>query len=103
MQKLLACVTSKGTRCKAGSFEVRAKIKNFVSEEEYQKIKKSLDEARKTNSIIDEETYPDIDNGDKHEWYSFGDGKYGRIMYCKKTGTFRHQTMGEFYEDSTVD
>lgn len=49
------------------------------------------------------EDITDIDNPDKHEWYQIGTSKFGRSMFCHKTGIRRSQTMGEFYQNSTVD
>ncbi len=45
----------------------------------------------------------DIDNGEKYEWVQVGNTKYGRCMYCLKTGIKRGQTMGEFYGSGIVD
>lgn len=42
-------------------------------------------------------------NGDKYEWYQFGNNKYGRKMYCKKTNKIRNLTMNEFYTGGIVD
>lgn len=49
------------------------------------------------------EDITDVDNPDKYEWYEIGNSKYGRYMYCPKTNTKRTQTIGEFYQNSTVD
>lgn len=100
---ILASITSDNKRCKASSFEIRARIKNYVSPEEYKKIEESLKQAYKNKTVVDYEGFLDIDDGEKHEWYSIGDDKFRRVMYCKKTGIFRFQTMGEFYENTTVD
>lgn len=54
------------------------------------------------------ENVQDINNPEKYRWVSTmvnpnNDAKYGRNMFCLKTGILRGQTMGEFYETSTVD
>jgi len=52
---------------------------------------------------VDEKTISDIDDGSKYEWVQVGTDKYGRCMYCLKTGIRRGQTMGEFYGGGIVD
>lgn len=101
--KVLACVQANGERCKASTFSQRKKLKNVVSEEKYQEVLELIQNLRNEKSIVSENDFDEIDNGEIHEWYSVGDDKYGRLMYCLKTGIVRHQTMGEFYENTTVD
>lgn len=48
------------------------------------------------------ETIPDIDS-DRYDWVMVGREKYGRVMYCQKTGIVRTKTMGEFYQGGEVD
>ncbi len=80
---------------------------NFVSLMKYKNSKHnpSIEELAKINLIpyTNIEDIIDIDNPDKHEWYEIGGDKFGRSMYCHKTGIRRTQTMGEFYQNATVD
>lgn len=99
---MLATIAKDGTRVTIKSFAIRRRLRDLVSEDEYKTILKILEERRKTKNIYTE-TYPEADNGELHDWVMCGDNKYGRIMYCLKTKEFRHLTMGEFYENSTVD
>lgn len=50
----------------------------------------------------------DIDDGEKHRWVSTvpidgNDAKYGRAMFCLKTGVLRGLTFDEFYGGGLVD
>lgn len=50
----------------------------------------------------------DIDDGTKHRWVSTvpikgNDVKYGRVMFCLKTGIIRNTTFDEFYGGGIVD
>ena len=85
-----------GSLCKSEAFTSRAGYK--CSDEERERIKKL--------PVIKYQDIKDIDDPDAHRWYSIwlgNDYKYGRYMYDPKTDTLRKQTMGEFYETSTVD
>lgn len=99
----LACIEIDGNRCKASTFSQRKKLRNVVTKEKYKEIEERISELRRFKLIPDYNEVADIDNGEIYEWYSVGDGPYGRVMYCLKTNTVRHQTMGEFYENRAVD
>jgi len=83
----------KGNECKTGAFVDRMGFK--CSYEEYDKIKKI--------PLTEIVTIKDIDDGDKYEWVQIKGEKYGRSMYCLKTGIRRGNTMGEFYGSGIVD
>ena len=106
-----------GTRCSIHNFGSRKRY-TPASIEEYKAIKAIP--VQKENAI------PDADDGEKYEWVKVGsytkggqsweggaspeeDGasySFGRFfcsMYCLKTKQRRGETMGEFYENSTVD
>jgi uncharacterized cysteine cluster protein YcgN (CxxCxxCC family) len=87
-----------GETCKSGEFTSRMKYKDSKHKPTKSKLKKITDLFPTDIARIDE-----IENPDVHEWYQIGDNKYGRTMYCHKTGIRRQQTMGEFYQNSTVD
>ena len=82
-----------GTRCS---------ITAFVDRKKYRPTEKQL-AAIKATKRYDEKELPDFNDGSKYEWVQVGDEKYGRFMYCLKTGMHRHQTMGEFYGSGVVD
>jgi len=88
----LACISSSGKRVKASDFVYRKKITDKDMVAEIRKI-----------PLTDYETIDDIDDGSKYEWVQVGQDKYGRCMYCLKTGIRRGQTMGEFYGGGVVD
>lgn len=96
---MLATLDVRGQRVSINSFAERRKLKDLVSKEEYEEVLK----ARNQTEIVSDSSLADEDNGEKYDWVSIGDTKYGRIMYCLKTKIFRSQTLGEFYENSTVD
>jgi len=83
----------KGNECKTDAFVDRKKLN--VPKEELDRIGKIP--MTKTDTIND------IDDGDKYEWVQIPGDKYGRSMYCTKTGTRRGNTMGEFYGSGIVD
>lgn len=89
----LACIARDGRRVKAKDFVYRERISK-------ERIKaEKLDEL----PTVKYETIEDIDDGSKYEWVQLGFDKYGRTMYCNKTGIRRTQTMGEFYGGGIVD
>ena len=98
----LATLSVDGTRTECSSFAIRRKLKNLVSSEEYNSVLQKRKEAFKSGDFLPEKL-PDRDDGNKYDWVVVGEGKYDRIMYCLKTKQFRHQTMGEFYENAVVD
>jgi hypothetical protein len=49
------------------------------------------------------EDIPDIDDKEKYNWIMMGKDRYGKSMYCTKTGIRRSTTMGEFYGSGIVD
>ncbi|MDO4802789.1 MAG: hypothetical protein Q4A15_11545, partial [Prevotellaceae bacterium] len=56
----------------------------------------------------DYRTMKDIDDPDKHRWVCTiplkgNDARYGRAMFCLKTGILRGQTLDEFYGSGIVD
>jgi len=85
----LSCISANGSRVKAEAFEYRKKIP-------------TTDEINRI-PCVDHKTISDIDDGSKYEWVQVGEDKYGRSMYCLKTGIRRSQTMGEFYGGGSVD
>ena len=85
----LACIASNGARVKAEAFEYRKKV--------------PMTEEIKNLPCVDYKTISDIDDGSKYEWVQVGEDKYGRSMYCLKTGIKRSQTMGEFYGGGSVN
>jgi hypothetical protein len=93
-----ACIMWDGNICKSGEFTSRMKYKDSKHKPTESELKKITDLFPTDITRIDE-----IENPDVHEWYQIGDDKYGRTMYCHKTGIRRQQTMGEFYQNSTVD
>jgi hypothetical protein len=93
-----ACIMWNGNICKSGEFTSRMKYKDSKhkpSQSELDRIKQLY--------LTDLARIDEIENPDVHEWYQIGDDKYGRTMYCHKTGIRRQQTMGEFYQNSVVD
>lgn len=82
-----------GSRCSIHSFSDRKKYNPGEAE------RKRMDALPYT----DLKTIPDANDGSKYEWVEVGDTKYGRYMYCLKTGIKRSSTMGEFYQSSPVD
>ena len=98
----LATLAADGTRVECSSFAVRRRLKKLVSPEEYNSVLQKRKEAFKFGNILPAEL-PDKDDGNKYDWVVVGEGKYDKIMYCLKTKQFRHETMGEFYENTTVD
>jgi len=88
----LACISSGGKRVSASAFVYRKKITD----------EKIVAEIRKI-PLVKADTIKDIDDGSKYEWVQVGQEKYGRCMYCVKTGIRRSQTMGEFYGGGIVD
>ena len=81
------------------SLENLYELKDLVSKEEYEEILKTRNQTK----IVSHDSLTDGDNGEKYDWVSIGDTKYGRTMYCLKTKIFRGHTLGEFYENTTVD
>ena len=98
----LASLTKSGIRVKSSSFDIRRRLRDLVDKEEYQKILQLGDVAIRNNHILSA-TLPDVDDGNKYDWVMVGEDKYSRLMYCLKTKGFRHLTMGEFYENATID
>jgi len=114
-----ASLRASGGKCKSSEFSYR---KKHVCKPE---------EALRISGLptVKYEDIPDIDDQDKYEWHEFlsvkqvrkgeikagwphgepedrivtCDSKYGRSMYCPKTGIKRSQTMGEFYGGGVVD
>ena len=66
-------------------------------------VKHPLTEEIKKIPLTEWEDIPDIDDKEKYNWIMMGKDKYGRSMYCTKTGIRRSTTMGEFYEGGIVD
>lgn len=83
----------KGNECKTEAFVDRMAFKG--SFEDFDRIKK----IPRTEAV----DINDIDNGDIYEWVQIKGEKYGRSMYCLKTGIRRGNTMGEFYGSGIVD
>lgn len=79
--------------CKASEFRSR---QEYICSEEEMNIIKNI-------SLTDLNTIPDVDNPEKYRWYEIGNEKYGRTMYCPDTKIRRGTTMGEFYQNATVD
>jgi hypothetical protein len=98
----LATLAADGTRVECSSFAIRRRLKKLVSPEEYNSVLQKRKEAFKFGNVLPAEL-PDKDDGNKYDWVVVGDGKYDKIMYCLKTKQFRHETMGEFYENLVVD
>lgn len=98
----LATLAADGTRVECDSFAVRRRLKKLVSPEEYNSILQKREEAFKFGKVLPT-GLPDKDDGDKYDWVVVGEGKDDKIMYCLKTKQFRYETMGEFYENTTVD
>ena len=88
----LACISSGGKRVPASAFVYRKKITDSEAVAEIRKL-----------PLVKADTIKDIDDGSKYEWVQVGQEKYGRCMYCLKTGIRRGQTMGEFYGGGIVD
>lgn len=93
-----ACIKWDGTICKSGEFTSRMHFKDS----KYKPSTHELNEIEKVGSL-DYSRLDDIENPNIYEWYVVGYDKYGRSMYCPKTGLKRTQTMGEFYGNATVD
>lgn len=93
-----ACVMWNGDLCKSGEFTSRMKFANS----KYAPKDNQL-EMIKQIKYTEIDQIPDIDDPACHEWYEIGEEKYGRSMYCAMTNTRRPPTMGEFYQNSTVD
>ena len=77
----LSCIEANGSRCKASTFSQRKKLKDVVTEERYKEIEDRISELRRFKLISEYKDVEDIDNGEIYEWYSVGDGPYGRVMY----------------------
>lgn len=82
-----------GNACKTDAFVDRKNLN--VSNEEFARIEKI--------PLTKKELINDIDNGATYEWVQLAGDKYGRSMYCLKTGIRRGNTMGEFYGSGIVD
>ena len=93
-----ACIAWNGQRCKSNEFGSRKKY----TESKHKPSAATIGRI-KNLPVVDIARIDEIENPDVHEWYQIGDDKYGRTMYCHKTGIRRGQTMGEFYGNSTVD
>jgi hypothetical protein len=87
---ILSGIKENGERCKVEDFTSRKQYNGNISEI----LKIPLTEIK---------NIPNINDGNIYEWYVVGSGKYGRLMYCPKTKILRGLTMGEFYENATVD
>ena len=98
----LATLADDGTRTECSSFTIRRRLKKLVPSEEYNSVLQKEKEAVKSGKVLPAEL-SDKDDGDKYDWVVVGEGKHDRIMYCLKTKQFRWETMGEFYENATVD
>ena len=98
----LATLAANGTRVECSSFAIRRRLKKLVSPEEYNSVLQKRKETFKFGNVLPAEL-PDKDDGNKYDWVVVGEGKYDKTMYCLKTKQFRHETMGEFYENTTVD
>jgi len=98
----LATLTANGKRVECSSFAIRRRLKELVSSEKYNSVLQKRKEALKSGDVLPTEL-PDKDDGNKHDWVVVGEGKYDRIMYCLTTEQFRHETIGEFYENAVVD
>ena len=98
----LATLAADGTRIECSSFAIRRRLKKLVSSEEYNSVLQKEKEAVKSGKVLPAEL-PDKDDGNKYDWVVEDEGKYNKIMYCLKTKQFRHETMGEFYENAVVD
>ena len=98
----LATLAADGTRIKCSSFATRRRLKELVSSEKYDSVLLKRTFALKFKEVLPEQL-PDRDDGNKYDWVVVGKGKYDRIMYCLKTKQFRYETIGEFYENATVD
>jgi hypothetical protein len=83
----------KGNDCKTTDFTDRKKL--VATSEELEIVQKI--------SLTKIESIPDIEDGEKYEWVQLPGDKYGRSMYCLKTGIRRGNTMGEFYGSGIVD
>lgn len=101
-QRTKATLLANETEVDSSAFGTRRRLKNLVSEEEHNKILKKLAIAYEEKSILNE-VIAEINNPKLYDWVMIGNDKYGRKMYCLKTGKFRHLTMGEFYEDNIID
>ncbi|MFD1675640.1 hypothetical protein [Alicyclobacillus fodiniaquatilis] len=80
-------------------------VHDFQSQKKYQPVAEELARIRALPTMKYEDV-PDVNNTEKYEWVQVQigpDSKYGRVMFCLKTGIKRSQTMGEFYGTSTVD
>ena len=93
-----ACIMWNGEKCKSGEFTSRMKYKDSKYNPEQKEI-----ERIKQLPIMYIADIPTIENPSVHEWYEIGQEKYGRLMYCPKTDIKRTTTMGEFYQNATVD
>ena len=83
----------KGNECKTEAFVDRMGFKG--SYEEYDRIKNI--------PLTKDDAIKDVDDGEIYEWVQIKGDKYGRSMYCLKTGIRRSNTMGEFYGSGIVD
>ena len=93
-----ACIMWNGETCKSSEFTSRMKYKDS----KYKPTQQELERIDKL-PFTDIARVNEIENPDVHEWYEIGEEKYGRRMYCPKTDIKRGTTMGEFYQNSTVD
>jgi len=93
-----ACVMWNGEICKSGAFTSRMKYKDSKYKPTQQELERIQELPFKDITLVDQ-----IENPDIHEWYEIGSEKYGRSMYCPKTDIKRRSTMGEFYQNATVD
>lgn len=93
-----ACIMWNGKICKSGEFTSRMKYKES-------KHKPTEQELTRINMLplTDLARIDEIENPDVHEWYEIGTEKYSRTMYCPKTDIKRGPTMGEFYQNATVN
>lgn len=87
--------------CTADAFVTR---KSYWADFEYSK---KVEERIFSIPIKKTSEIDDINDPSKHNWYSIcrrgNDAKYGWLMYDPISDTLRDQTVGEFYETSTVD
>ena len=93
-----ACIMWNGKICKSGEFTSRMKYKDS----KYKPTQQELERIKQL-PLTDIARIDEIENPDVHEWYEIGSDKYGRTMYCPKTDIKRGTTMGEFYQNATVD
>ena len=93
-----ACIMWDGKICKSNEFTSRMKYKDS----KYKPTQQELERIKQLPFTDIARVY-EIENPDVHEWYEIGSDKYGRAMYCPKTDIKRNTTMGEFYQNATVD